>query len=296
MVSSSFKFDTVDPFIIKQERKHIRPLLGRELYNSIQSATEGVKLEVLELLQEASSHLALLSYTKVGVIIISPSGLLINSNANSTPATWSQIRDLQRELLRSGMEAIDEALELMEDNEEEFPEWILSDGYTNHKELFTRNTRTFQRYFNIENSRLTFLRLKPHLLKVENKYFKGLLGMETASQIKSGSSPEELEALQLCQSAQVPLAVAEIANEGAFLLTSKGIFFEIDEIPGEKRIKVGEAELRKLYDAKLEEGNEQLKTLLSHLRNYPDTFKSFAEKEQNKLPNTVFNTKSIVSF
>lgn len=295
-VSFNFDFEILYPYVIKQERKHIKPLLGPTLYSSLQSATTGVQKEVLDLLQEASSNLAMLTYTKVGVVTISKSGFLISQGEHAVPANWAQLRDLRRELMQSGMEAIDEALAIMEENEEGFPDWIDSQGYTDFKELFTRKTQTFQKYFNIENSRLTFLRLKSHLLKVENKYFRGLLGMETVSQIKAGSTAEEKEALRLCQAAQVPLSVSEIANEGAFLLTPKGIFYEIDEIPGEKRMKVEELELRKLYASKQEEGNEQLKILLSHLRAYPQTFINFTAKETTATPQRTHNTKSTVGF
>ena len=295
-VAFNFTFEMIHPYVIKQERKHIKPVLGRKLYASISGATTGVKKEVLELLQEASSNLALLTYTKVGVVSITNSGFLISTGEHAVPATWAQLRDLRRELMQAGMEAIDEALAIMEENEAEFADWKTSDGYTNFTELFTRKTQDFQRYFNIENSRLTFLRLKPHLLKVENKYFRGLLGTETVNQIKTGSSPEEKEALQLAQAAQVPLAVSEMANEGSMMLTSKGVLYEIDEIPGEKKITIDEREQRSLYDAKQEEGNEQLKTLVAHLRAHPTIFSEFASKEANATPKMAHNTKSTVSF
>lgn len=297
-MNANFKFDLIKPYVKRQERKHIMPVIGRELYSkwAENEPTTGPAKEIFSLLVEGSANLGMLAYTKVAIVSISNTGFLISDSEHAKPAEWWQIKDMRRELMQSGMEAIDEALALLEANQENFPEWISSGGSTSFKEFFVRSTPDFQRYHNIENSRLTFLRLKPHLLKVENKYFKGLLGMETVSQIKSGTSPEEKEALQLCQAAQVPLVVAEIAHEGTFLLTPKGLFYEIDEIPGEKKFRVEEPELRKIHEAKLEEGNEQLKALVEHLRRYPDVFTHFAQKEENKHQNSTYNTKSIISF
>lgn len=296
-LNASFKIETLNPHIKKQERKHIKPLLGTALFESISAAPAGsIKADLLELLHEASSNLAMLSYSTAGVVDISNAGFLKSNTEHAVAASWTDLKDMRRFFLKTGMEALDEALELMEDNEALFPEWKDTAGYTNFKELLTRKTQTFQRYFNIEKSRLTFLRLRPHLLRVEEKYFKGLLGLETLLQIKAEASAEAKEALRISQAAQVPLCVAEIVNEGAFLLTPKGMFFEIDEIPGERKIKLEEKELQKVYDAKTEEGNEQLKNLVNYLKSKPEVFVAFASKEKNEIPGGVFNTKSIISF
>ena len=297
-VQFDFGYDAVSPYLKKQERKHIQSVIGRELYKEWAETppTEGIQKEVFELLQEASSHLALLSYTKVGIISISASGFHISTAQDAKPAEWWQIKDLRVELLKSGTEAIDEALELMESEAGSFAKWTASDKYTIFKELFTRQTKQFQQYFNINKSRLTFLALHPFLRKTERKYFEGLLGAETLSQIKAASTPEAKEALELCRAAQVPLCVAEVANEGVFELTPGGIFTAYDEIPGQKKTKADLLELDRLKSAKMNEGNEQLKMLLDHLRAYPAVFVDFAEKEKAQTQSTAINTNSIVSF
>jgi hypothetical protein len=295
-VNASFDFNIILPYLKKVDRKHIKPITGSELYDSIQTAEAGRSQEVLELLQEASCNLAMFSFSMVGAVQVTASGYSIMVSGNSQSPNWGQMRDLRRYFLKTGTEALDEALKIMEQNETDFAEWIASEGYTTFKELFTRRTETFNRYFIIENSRLTFLRLKPNLLKVEKKYFRGLLGSETVSQIKAAATPEEKEALKLAQAAQVPLCVAEVATEGIFTLNEKGIVFEIEEIPGERKIKTDQQELDRIYDSKLEEGTEALKDLVSYLREKPEVFVEFAAKEANKVSSPTHNTKSIVSF
>lgn len=297
-VQFNFEFEAVSPYIKKQERKHIQSVIGRELYKEWAETPpeEGIQKEVFELLQEASSHLALLSYTKVGIISISQSGFLISTAQDAKPAEWWQIKDLRVELLKSGTEAIDEALELMESEPESFQKWSASDKYTIFKELFVSQTKDFQQYFNINKSRLTFLALRPHLLKVETKYFKGMSGAETLLQIKAAESPEAKEALELCRAAQVPLCIAEVASEGIFELNAGGLFTSYDEIPGQKKTKADLLELERLKSAKTVEGNEQLKELLDYLREYPAVFVDFAEKEKAQTQSTAVNTNSILSF
>lgn len=295
-INANFDLSIIQPYVKKADRKHIKPLIGSDLYDTIGNASEGKTLEVLELLQEASANLAMFSFSMVGKVQITASGFLISTGANVQTAGWAEMRDMRRHFLKDGTEALDEALKIMEENEPDFNEWIGTEGYTKFKELFTRKTETFNRYFIIQNSRLTFLRLKPNLLKVEKKYFKGLLGTETVSQIKATATPQAKEALKLAQAAQVPLCVAEIAQEGILTLNEKGIVFEIEEIPGERKIKPDQQELDRIYDSKMEEGTEALKDLVSYLKEHPEIFVAFAAKEANTLSSPTHNTKSIVSF
>ena len=297
-VNFNFSFEMVAPYLKKVERNQIKPVIGRAMYAALDAAvpTEEIQTEVLELLQEASSCLAMLEASKMMAVNISDAGIYVSMSENATPAGWAEKRDMRRYLLQTGQQALDEALEIMEGDQGEFPAWVASSGYTHFTELFTRQTKEFQKYFNINNSRLTFLRLRPGLLKVENKYFESLLGAETVFQIKHGSSPEEKKALDLCQAAQVTLCISELAREGAFNLTPEGFFVSIDEIPGEKKITLGKDELYNLQHTKQVDGVEQLKRLTDYLRSNPGIFTLFADKEDTTLTNHTQNTKGIVSF
>lgn len=292
-----FEFDLIAPYIKTQERKHIKSVIGSELYATWEVAptAETPKL-VHELLQEASSNFAMLTYTHVGVVHISNAGFSISNNPNSIPAGWGQLKDLRRQLLKTANEALDEALEIMEANAALFPTWITSQGYTDFKGFFVSKTQDFQKYYNIENSRLTFLRLKPHLLKVEDKYFEALLGPETVTIIKAAALDPAKAALKLARAAQVALCVAELAYEGAFAITPNGLVITSEELPGENYNRLAEKELYNFHRAKLEDGNEYLRKLVTHLNNNEETFPEFASKTTAAAPQLAYNKGGIVSF
>lgn len=294
----NFNFDLISPYIRTQERQYLKPVLGSDLYTSWseEEPIENVEKEVYELLQEASSNLAMLDYSNVGIISISNEGFYVSESKEAVPASYGQLKDLRRRLLKAGNKAFDEALKIMEDNEGDFPEWTASTGYTQFKELFIRQTSEFQRYYNIDNSRLTFLRLRPHLLKVEDKYFEALLGPETVFQIKLGIQPEEKKALKLCQAAQVSLCVAELANEGAFAITPNGLVITSEELPGETYNRLPAKDLENFARIKYIDGNEYLKKVVKYLQENEEIFIQFTEKEAVKKIDPVYNTKSIVSF
>lgn len=297
-VNMNFSIDNILPYIRRKERKHIKSVIGDALYASwiATAPATGKAKEVFELLQEASANLATFDYTFIGGVQMTGAGITVSTNANSAAADWWRIRDLRRDLLKAGNEAIDEALAIMEANEADFPEWTSTPGYTNFKKFFIRKTETFQEHFNINNSRLTFLRLRPHLLKVEDKFFTGLLGQETVDVIKAAADAPAKEALKICQAAQAALCISELAYEGAFTVTPQGIFTELEEIPGEKKTPVDNNAIFNLHLAKQTQGNELLKNLITVLEENPDTFPAFAERPKNSPTPTTYNTGSTVSF
>ncbi len=297
-VSYNASWNVFEPYIKQAERKHLKPAVSRELLSALiaEETPEGLRADVIELLEEASTKLALLAYSKTAIITIGDNGLMISQSQNSKPAEWWQVRDLQRELFKSGTDAIDEALEIMEASETDFQEWVNTQSYTKFKELFTQQTKNFQRWYNINNSRLTFQQLRPHLLKVEDKYFNALLGSETIFQIKNGSTPEENKALEICQSAQVMLCLAEVAEEGLFLIDRSGLFIVSDEVQGESKQGLTQKERDNFSLKKQQDGNEYLRKLVNYLKDNPEVFVQYALKEETEKINPVYNTKSTVSF
>ncbi len=296
-INFDFDFDLLQPYIKKAERKHIKPVIGQGMYEDYTETnpSTGKPLEVLELLQEASSNLAMLAYTFVGVIQISDNGFHISQNQNSTPAEWWQIRDLRRALLNTGNEAIDEALAIMETNPDDFTDWVEGEGYTVFTEFYVRKTQDFQRYFNIENSRQTFLKLRPHLRKTEEQFFNEILGETTATQIKAEATNEAIKALELAQAAQVALTIASITDEGIFEFTAQGLFVATSEVPGEKKNSLPDTAIANLSRIKQDEGTAYLRKLTAHLTAYPDIFTAYAARTVKTTPSPAYNTKSTLS-
>lgn len=296
-INFNFDFELILPYIIKAERKHLKPAMGTGMYEDFTETepTDPKPLQVMGLLQEASSNLALLAYTAVGIVSISDSGFSISSSEQTTPAEWWQIRDLRRALLNSGTEAIDEALAIMEANPAEFTDWTEGEGYTVFREFFVRKTQDFQRWFNINNSRLTFQQLRPHLLQVEEKYFNALLGQATVAQIKLATTDEAEKALSLAQASQVSLTIAEISDEGLFLFTPQGLFTATNEVPGEKKTGLTVPEIENLSRKKQAIGQGYLNNLVTHLQQYPTIFVAYAAKEAELIVNPAYTNGSILS-
>lgn len=297
-INYDFDFNTISPYIKKNERKYIKSIIGKDQLTSLIEAAdpEDETLEVKELLQEAVSNLAMLEFTNIGMIQISDNGFLISTNQNAKAAEWWQIRDLRRSLLDSGLNAIDEALQIMEANPSDFSDWTESDQGKKYNSFFVRNASVFQEYYNINSSRLTFFSLLPYLKIAEDKYFVGALGEETIQKIKAAATDQAKKALEIAAAAQVHLALSEITNDGVLKFTASGLYNTTYQVPGEKIDKLPEIEVYNFHRNKQNAGVEYLKKLVQYITQEEATFTEFANKTQTITTSKVHNTGGIVSF
>ena len=298
-ISYNFKIDTIRPYLVKADRKYLKRYLSKELYENFATTppVTGKAKEVYDLIQEASANIALLYYTKVGIIHITDAGFTIAQNEKSQPAEWWQVRDLRRQLLETGMEAIDDALKIMQGAAgNTFQLWKNSDAYTEFSEFFTQTTDDFQKRYNINESRMTFINLKPHIKRTEDKYFRSVLGNETMTKIKKADTNEKKQAKELAKDAQVDFTIAEIANEGAFIFKPNGLFILTDEIAGKEKAALTDNQLANLTRVKQKSANEHLKKLIDYLKKNETVFTEFANKTKASFQSAVYNSGSIVSF
>lgn len=297
----NFTFEVVKPYVKRAEREYIKNLIGDTLYDawSTTAPTDDDNVtKVYQLFREASANLAINLYVPVGSVNISDAGIMTISNQTTKPAEWWQVRDLRRSLINLGFSAIDEALKIMEQNPSEFSDWNDTEGYTIFKELITTKTQDFQRHFNISNSRLTFIALRPYLLETQNQIFNWL-DADTLELIKSGTSAQAKQARDYAQAAQVNFTVAKAAQSGMFNLTATGLYFKSDVLPGSGNTgnytKLTEAEIARLVETRTTAAEEYLKTLKTYLLANPSVFDTF---EESTVDTSIFvhNTKSIVAF
>ncbi|WP_421811750.1 DUF6712 family protein [Flagellimonas sp.] len=306
-VNNSLKIESLKPYIIQADRKFLVPACSQELYDAFETApTEGVRQKVYELLREASSHLAMFLYIPVGNVEINDHGIIVESGDQSKAAEWWQIRDLRRSFLDAGLGAIDDALKLMEANESLFTEWKGSDSYTMFMELFVKRTDTFNRWFNISNSRRTFLALRPYMLEAHHQYFVGKLGVETVATINFTTKPlsslsTELaqgipfQVMELMQASLVNYTVAMAIESGMFEITPSGIYQKLDDFPGQKTKTLDDVQINRLLSKKLSAGEEYFKKALTIIEKNTVEFPDYTSKESSQFIKPT-GTKSIVSF
>jgi hypothetical protein len=295
-VNTNTAFESIEPYIKQADRKYIKNLIGDTLYDAYATtAPTGIPLKVYDLLCEASANLAQFLYLPLQQVQVSDTGISVAQGESYKAAEWWQIRDLSRSFLEAGLQALDEALKIMEANEASFTGWSATAGYTTFKEFFVKRTDTFNEWFNISNSRRTFLALRPCLRDAHHNYFTSQLNEETIVTINLAVEPAHKKVLEFLQASQVNYAVAKMVDSGAFEITATGIFQKADEYPGYKTKTLEQFQLKALKDERLSAGEEYFKKALAIIEANPTLFTAY-EKKTDATFVAPYNTKSTVSF
>lgn len=307
-INLNTEWESLSPYIIQADRKYIKSIIGDTLYDTYLDGvpTEENPKKVYHLLLEASANLSWFLYLPLANVQVSDQGISVTQGQNFKAAEWWQIRDLRRSFLDAGFTALDESLKIMEANDADFQSWKDTDGYTVFKELFVKRTDTFNRWFNISNSRRTFLALRPYMLEAHHQFFKPVMNEATIATINFTAKPLQTLSLELAggvkymvldlmQAAQVNYTVYKGIHSGAFELTATGIYQKMEEFPGYKSKPLEEAQLYRIKNERLVAAEEYLKRALKLIAANPDDFPDYETKATPSFIEPK-NTKSIVSF
>lgn len=265
-VAQSFQFEDFEPYITKAVNGFTKKYLGnlhvylKDEIGAPDTAFE-IKNEAREHLRNVISNFGMFIYFPFMSVMLDSSGATEVKSDQRQTVSWGREKDMRRELLRSGHEAMDYLLEILEKNPEVFVDWTAEFGTIN-KKLLVHNTATFNEYYHIFNSRQTFLALQPSIRQVEDQYLKTMLCPELIEHLKTNVSGISLELKTEIQKAIVAFTVAKVANVGLFLLDENGLRINFDIlIDGRKEsISTGKTadQLSKLVDEQSNNGSQYL--------------------------------------
>lgn len=265
-VAQSFQFEDFEPYITKAVNGFTKKYLGnlhvylKDEIGAPDTAFE-IKNEAREHLRNVIANFGMFIYFPFMSVMLDSSGATEVKSDQRQTVSWGREKDMRRELLRSGHEAMDYLLEILEKNPDVFVDWTAEFGTINRK-LLVHNTATFNEYYHIFNSRQTFLALQPSIRQVEDQYLKTMLCPELIEHLKTNVSGISLELKTEIQKAIVAFTVAKVANVGLFLLDENGLRLNFDIlIDGRKEsISTGKTadQLSKLVDEQSNNGSQYL--------------------------------------
>jgi hypothetical protein len=237
-VASNFTFATLEPYITKAINSYTKKYVGNlHVFLKDQSAESEenatIKNEAREHLRSAIANFAYFMFTPYASITMDSSGMSNVQNEKQSPLQNGQMLSIQRELLRSGHESMDLLLEVLEKNINLFTEYAETFQPLNSV-LMVKNSTEFQKCYNINNSRQTYLALVPALSFIEDKYIKTLFSSEFITLIKTDANPVIKEINQYIKKAIVAFTISKVYDEGIFNLDASGIKLKFDMLPFEK--------------------------------------------------------------
>ncbi len=298
-VNGSVDIDNVKPYLRKAERNFLKPLIGTAQLAVFEAThTDPIIKEAQALAQEAVANFGYYLYLPIGAVQVTDNGIHVTANENTKSASDKQFKELQRSFKKSGHEALDELLEVMEQSADKFAAWFSSDYYTVYKQLLVNKTSTLNQYYHIFNSRQTFVAMRPTIKVVEDQFIKPVVGSGLLLDLKSNQTESERkEVKELLQQSIVAFTIMKTVDNGMFVLDAKGMHMRFDVLPYEKTVtninlKVNDFLVHTKNSKKIE-GEEYLKLAMNIISSNASKFPKYEIKETQKhIKLTV--TKSIV--
>jgi len=186
--------------------------------------------QLLSNVRSAVIHIAYWIGFDVINALITDSGFKRTESANVKSLFKYQENNLKDYLRTSGFNGLDTVLQFLELNLADFKEFEDSPAFSLMKTSFVPTTYIFNEICFINNSRLTFLRMKPHLHLLEETEILPILGPDTYSFIKEELSrpepdPKVHKILPYIRKPLVFLASAMLMEESGADFTDNGLYF-----------------------------------------------------------------------
>jgi len=179
-LDANFNFALIKPSIEAAQNTYIKKLIGAELLERLLTGIEDDDLNAEESalllkIKAALAPISVFSYTDIGNITFTESGMHTLHNENQKPAFEWQVQRFKNTVQDIAYTNFDLLLEFLESNATDFPLWTDSTAYTLYNATLIRTAAEFQLSYNINSSRLVFMALLPKMQYVEDLEISSVL-------------------------------------------------------------------------------------------------------------------------
>jgi hypothetical protein len=231
-VNVNTSFRTIAPYLGLAELNYIKPLLGDNLYTQLVGKYNDKKLDkkwhqLLDYVKYSEIHLAFYLGWSVLSTSISDSGAEAKAADGKRLFRYQEV-EVVESFKNNGFNILDTALNFLYENIKEFEKFKKSNFYKENQQTLVPTTAIFNAIYNINNSRLVFLKMRQYLKIVEDIELLHHFGREFVSELLAA----KLDDSTYCFVAEkiryyiVYLSVAKGIGELKKLPTEKGLIFE----------------------------------------------------------------------
>lgn len=240
--SASLSFEKMESSLGNVQELFLIPLLGDDMMEDIEDIYDRVEMDdltteeskLLRLAQRAVANLAFWYDFDNLQVRISDQGFQRQGSED-----WQQAYKYQEDRLREGFKvkgfnALDRLLSYLSEKADVFTDYESSPAYKATRKAIVRTVDEAQKYVNIENSAIVYMRLAAEFPTVEEGELRGVLGSELYWQLRSylddlaegGEEDADLEDLRKqCVRVMVCGAALRLLKQTG-TLTDKGLYFE----------------------------------------------------------------------
>ena len=283
-VNINLRFETVASPLALCEETYLRPLLGSGLFNRMATYVENhptlasgdSDCTLIEKTRFALIRLAIWKDYDIIAANISDTGVSAEVDKENRLFRYQE-DNLKRTLKEEGFNYLDNILEFLEENSQEFSEFAQSGYVLESSKSLIRNTRMFNTYYNIDNSRLVFLKMRHYIRDVELIELQHRIGREFYQELLTADEnlPKYEAILSYIRNYIVYASVAEGIGELHKLPTEKGLLFETTTMDGVQEAPVYRAQISETRLRFAQRAEQYLATAIHIIRNAPADYPAY---------------------
>jgi hypothetical protein len=164
--TTSFLVSDLEDAIEVVTNRYILPYLSQAQLIVSAASSSNVHIVLMKVVKRAVINLA---YAKdyMKFVLTADVSAVKDISMRETKAS-KEDKEYHRETFwLEGFASIDEMLQILEDNQATFTQWASSTAFSQLKNSFVYSTAIYNRFVDINNSRRTFIRLKPAIYEIE---------------------------------------------------------------------------------------------------------------------------------
>ncbi len=290
---STTEFVNIKPFIVQATRDFIIPAIGKEQYDDLnewyneESPDESEANELL--LEKVQATLAMYAnyyWIDPGQLQIGDSGIRIATTDTLKTAFQWQIEALKTSVIKQAGSAMDDLLEFMETNKDDYELWAASTAYTQFKDCFITSAAKFTEIYSaLGGSRLNFLAIRGQMKQVEEFMLQAELSPEFYAELRgqylaNDLSDENADLIPMIQKAVAHLTMSAAFTQLVVGISENGVLSfntTANRIVTNNREPVKDARITKLELQAEKSGKAHMVTLKEFLKKNISYYPTYAE-------------------
>lgn len=235
-VNINLRYETVASHIALCEENFLRPVLGDALFNRAVNyvishpallTSDSLDAQLVNKMRFALIRLAIWQGYDVISSNISDTGVSAEVDKENRLYRYQE-ENIKNSLKQEGFNYIDSILEFLETNASTFTEFSMEE-----EPRIVGSTAIFNKYYNIDNSRLVFLKMKQYIRDVELIKLQHRIGAAFYQRLLTPGENNDLNAiLPYVRNFVVYEAVADGIGELHKMPTERGLVFEVLAMDG----------------------------------------------------------------
>lgn len=293
-VNARMEYETLKPYLQIAEEKFLLQVLGQSFYEKLDdlSSPDDKEEKVLKKCRISAVNYAMWHGFDMLNVTMNDSGFL---RADKDTGLYRyQEENLKRRFKNDAFDALDNLIEYLQGNADNFTEFKSSEFYTETKEAFFKNTADFNQIYNINNSRLVFLQFSRFFDRVIDFEIIPTMGQALYKKVvdemkkDQDQDPDLISLVPFVKKAMAFLSVAYGIDELGLQVTDKGMFFEVQDASSNSNVKESPADAdlkQQIYQRARKTGDSYKAMLFEFLRDNSEKYPDFTQLDEETTSN-----------